>query len=81
MIKIKKGFVLSEDINRILKGINAYDFKYDNTPNESVITSIRKDFEKDMNKIFDNEVTIVSEEEMLEVNDFIGGEYPHCYSW
>ena len=80
MREIKKGFVLSEDIKRILNGVNAYDYKYDNVPNENVIKTLREDFKKDINKVFDNEVTIISEEDMIRVNNFIGGEYPHCYS-
>ena len=80
MKEIKKGIVFSYDIERILNGINAYDFKYDFIPSKSVIKDLRNDFVKYVNIIFNNDVTIVSEEEMLEVNKLIGGEYPHCYS-
>ncbi|MBR3117516.1 MAG: hypothetical protein IKF36_06595 [Bacilli bacterium] len=79
MKEIKKGFVLSEDIERILNGINAFDYKYDAVPNSKIIENVRKDFKNNINQVFDN-VTIVTEEEMLEVNKLIGGEYPHCYS-
>ena len=80
MREIKKGIVFSGDIKRILSGVNAFDYKYKSVPGSSVIEAVRNDFKKDVNKIFDGDVSIVSEEEMLSVNDFIGGEYPHCYS-
>lgn len=78
MKEIKKGFVLSEDIERIINGINAYDFSYKVVPNKKVISDIRRDFKNNINQVF-NYVTIVSEDEMLQVNNLIGGEYPHCY--
>ena len=80
MKKINKGIVFSEDIKRILNGINAFDYKYDFIPNNGVIDTIRTDFKFDVNKIFSGNVTIISEEEMMEVNTLIGGDYPHCYS-
>ena len=79
MRKIKKGIVFSDDIKRILSGVNAFDYQYKSIPSESVIDIVRSDFRNDVNKIFNDEVTIISEEEMLGVNEFIGGEYPHCY--
>lgn len=78
MKEIKNGIVFSEDIKRILKGINAYDFQYKYIPSDSVIKDMRDDFKKTVGNIFSN-FTIISEEEMLEVNRLIGGEYPHCY--
>ncbi len=78
MKRVDKGIVFSDDIKRILNGINAFDFKYKFIPSLETIEVLRDDFKKDVNKIFDN-VTIISEEEMLSVNKFIGGEYPHCY--
>lgn len=80
MKKIKEGIVFSYDIKKILNGTNALDFKYEFVPNDNVIKNIREDFEKDVNKIFDNKVVIINEEEMLDINSFIGGEYPHCYA-
>lgn len=79
MIRIKNGIVFSNDIKRILNGVNAFDYKYKGIPSGSVIDTVREDFRCDVNKIFNREVTIISEEEMLEINEFIGGEYPHCY--
>ena len=79
MIKIKDGFVVSEDIKRILDGINAFDFKYDFIPSGETIKDLRNDFKRNINEVFNNKVTIISEEEMLGINSFIGGEYPHCY--
>ena len=80
MKKINKGIVFSDDIKRILNGRNAFDYKYDFIPNDSVINTMREDFNFDVNKIFSGNTVIISEEEMMEVNNLIGGEYPHCYS-
>ncbi len=80
MKEISKGIVFSNDIKRILNGINAYDYKYEFIPSDSIIEDVRKDFKKDVDKIFNGNVTIISESEMLEVNNLIGGEYPHCYA-
>ena len=79
MREIKKGIVFSNDIKRILNGVNAFDYKYQFVPSEGVIDTIRDDFKRDVNEIFNGNVTIISEEDMLKVNEFIGGEYPHCY--
>ncbi|MBQ8535425.1 MAG: hypothetical protein IJ463_07055 [Bacilli bacterium] len=79
MKEIKKGIVFSDDIKRILSGVNAFDYQYKSIPSGSVIESVRSDFRNDVNKIFNGEVTIISEDEMLGVNEFIGSEYPHCY--
>ena len=79
MREIKKGIVFSNDIKRILNGVNAFDYKYQFVPSDGVIDTIRDDFKRDVNEIFNGNVTIVSEEDMLKVNEFIGGEYPHCY--
>ena len=76
MEKISKGIVFSEDIKRILNGVNAFKFKYDFKPRESVIDEVREDFRRDVNGIFDK-VVIISEEDMMRVNDLIGGGYPH----
>ena len=80
MKKIENGIVFSYDIKRILNGINAFDYKYSYIPNIQTINNIRDDFEKEVNKIFKGNVTIISEDEMLDVNNFIKGDYPHCYS-
>lgn len=77
MKKIEKGIVFSDDIKRILKGINAFDYKYSFIPNDSVIDDLRRDFKSDVNKIFKGNVTIISEEEMMEVNKLINPVYPH----
>ena len=50
-------------------------------PNSSFIENLRDDFRKDVNRIFDNQVVILTEEEMFEsllgqANDVIG-RYPH----
>ena len=76
MEKISKGIVFSEDIKRILNGVNAFKFKYSFKPSNSVISEVRDDFRRDVNNIFD-EVVIISEEDMMRVNDLIGGGYPH----
>ena len=77
MEKISKGIVFSEDIKRILNGVNAFKFKYSFKPSDSVISEARDDFRRDVNNIFD-EVVIISEEDMMRVNNLIGGGYPHC---
>lgn len=77
MKKIEKGIVFSEDIKRILNGINAFNYKYSCVPNDSVIDELRNDFNKTVNKIFDK-VTIVSEEDMLNINNIMKAWYPHC---
>ncbi len=83
---IKDSIVFSNDIERILKGCNALDFSYTNNgliiPNKKLIEDLRLDFKKDVNKIFEGKVSILSEEEMLEsinysIND-VCGRYPHC---
>lgn len=79
MNKIKDGIVFSYDIEKILNGTNAFDFEYEFVPNDTIIKNLREDFEKDVNKIFNNKVTIIKEDEMMSVNNLIGGEYPHCY--
>ncbi len=76
MEKIRDGIVFSDDIKRILDGANAFDYKYKFVPSDSVINTIRSDFKADTNKIFDGKVTIISEEEMMAVNDLIDGSYP-----
>ena len=78
MKEINKGIVFSEDIKKIFNGDNAFGYRYSVVPSDSVIKEVRRDFGEDVNKIFDNNVVIVSEEEMAMVNYFIGGEYPHC---
>ena len=76
MKTIKNGIVFSNDIERILKGLNALDFQYEKMPSQKTIDDVRSDFEKQVNRFF-NSVSIVSEEEMVQVNNLIGGEYPH----
>lgn len=78
MKEIKKGFVYSEDIERITKGVNAFDFKFDTEPSKEVIKSVREDLKLQMDKIFNNNVTVVTEDEMLMVNKLITGDCPHC---
>ena len=76
MEKISKGIVFSNDIKRILHGVNAFDYKYACIPDDSIIDDVRTEFKKDTKKIFDNEVTIISEDEMMNVNNLIDGSYP-----
>lgn len=76
MEKIRNGIVFSDDIKRILNGANAFDFKYDYVPDDVVIDSVRKDFKTDVNKIFNNNVTIINEEDMMRVNNLIDGSCP-----
>lgn len=78
MEKISKGIVFSEDIKRILEGVNAFKFKYEFKPSDEIIRIVRDDFRKEVNEIFNNETVFICEEDMMRVNDLIGGEYPHC---
>lgn len=85
MIKVEEGIVFSNDIYRILQGQNALDFDYSANgliiPTKEQIEFLRADFEKDVRTIFNNKVTIFSEEQM---EDFLSTaldnvrEYPHC---
>lgn len=76
MKKISKGIVFSEDIKRILNGVNAFKFKYDFKPSDNVIKEVRDDFRRDVNSIF-SDVVVISEEDMMRVNNLVGSEYPH----
>lgn len=80
MKKISKGIVFSDDIKRILNGINALDYKYEFVPKDRTIEVLREEFKREVTRIFRGNITIVSEEEMMEVSNLIGGEYPHCYT-
>ena len=46
---------------------------------ETVLNNVES-IKKQVEKIFDGNVSIISEDEMFEVVDLIGGEYPHCNS-
>lgn len=85
MKRIDKGIIFSNDIFRILNGQNALDFNYRvngfNIPNKNQIDVLREDFKKDVKRIFNNEVTIFSEEEMerfLYSSLENSWNYPHC---
>ncbi len=77
MKKISNGIVISDDIKRILDGVNAFNYNYNVEVEDNVIDNMRGDFRKNISRIFDGNVSIISEDEMLEVNNLIGGEYPH----
>lgn len=66
---IKEGIVFSNDIFTILKGNNALNYSYERNglkiPSEKDIEKLRVDFKKDVNRIFNNKVEIISEEEMI----------------
>ena len=53
-----------------------FKFKYDFKPSDNVIKEVRDDFRRDVNSIF-SDVVIISEEDMMRVNNLIGSEYPH----
>lgn len=73
---INSGIVFSDDIKRIFNGINAFDFKYKYIPSSQVIDDVRKSFKTDVDKIFNNDVTIISEDEMLEINNLLSNKTP-----
>lgn len=84
MKRVNEGIVFSNDICSILKGVNALDFDYRKNgisiPSDEEIEKVREDFSKDVNRIFDGNVTIFSEADM---EDFLYWslcdvlEYPH----
>lgn len=82
METIRGGIVFSNDINRILNGKNALDFSYKQIgiPESSVIEAVRLDFKKSVCRIFDGNVRIVSELEMvssmMEAMNDVYGKYP-----
>lgn len=77
MKKISNGIVISNDIKRILDGVNAFNYNYNVEVEDNVIDNMRDDFRKNISRIFDGKVSIISEDEMFEVNNLIGSEYPH----
>ena len=80
MKRISNGIVISNDIKGIENGyIEIYD-NYNVKLDDCVINNMRDEFKSDLLKIFDGNVSIISEDEMFEVVDLIGGEYPHCNS-
>jgi len=73
---IKNGLVFSNDIDLIMQGKNSLGFKYEENglivPNKNFIEDLRDDFKKESIKAYEEEVTIVSEEEMsYYMNKFI----------
>lgn len=70
MKAINDCIVFSNDIKRILDGYNATNFDYRkvgmNPPSKEFLQQLRQDFEKDVNRIFNNQTLILSEENMLE---------------
>lgn len=77
MKKINNGIVFSEDIRLILNGINALDYKYPFIPSDSVISDLRLYFKKTVSNIF-SKVTIIKEDDMLNLNNIVRRLYPHC---
>ncbi|MBR3720823.1 MAG: phosphoribosyltransferase [Clostridia bacterium] len=68
MREINEGIVFSNDIYRILKGKNALNFNYLENgmeiPDKKDIDFLRQDFKNDVNRIFNNKVEIIEEDEM-----------------
>lgn len=88
MKTINEGIVFSNDIKTILDGNNALDFNYQGNglilPSQNTISYIRESFFKETKNIFNNRVTIITEEQMLEgLNSSLSDVYmvyPHCLS-
>ena len=87
MKTIKNGIVFSNDILNILNGYNAINYSYNDngiiTPSNNLIESLRKDFSNTVNKIFNGNTTIISEEEMKSsiysaIQDVLA-RYPHHF--
>lgn len=87
MKKINDCIVFSDDINKILEGNNALNFKYKERgiilPSEAFIEDLRLDFKKDVDKIFDNKTLIISEDAMEVSLDTclidVFRRYPHSF--
>ena len=76
---IKNGIVFSDDIERILEGYNALNYPYEQTPSKGTIESVRRDFQQQVCTFF-QDVTIIPEDDMMELNNLIEGRYPHYYA-
>ncbi len=86
MKQINTKIVYSNDIKRILNGNNALNYSYEKNgikiPSSSFIEELRKDFKNTVKMIYEKDVTIITEEEMLKsiyssIKDVIS-RYPHC---
>lgn len=86
MKRIEEGIVFSNDIKTILDGKNALDFSYQANglvvPSKTTINCLRKSFLNETRRLFNNLVTIISEEQMQEsiiesLRD-VYKVYPHC---
>lgn len=68
MYVINEGMVFSNDIETIMRGNNPMDFRYQDKdmvlPKTSFYNDLRKDFEKDIKKIFGTNYKIIGETEM-----------------
>lgn len=67
---IKSGIVISNDIDFILNGKNAFNFKYSEKmgiPSIDFINEQRKQLFKDLCKYFNGDVTILNEEMIYEI--------------
>lgn len=88
MKTINEGIVFSNDIKTILDGNNALNFNYLENglilPSQNTISYLREFFLKETKNIFNNSVTIITEEQMLEgLNSSLRDVYmvyPHCFS-
>lgn len=85
MKTINQGIVFSNDIQNILNGYNAINYSYTNNnliiPNKNFIESLRQDFQNTVNKIFNRNTTIITEDDMKysiqsSLQD-IESRYPH----
>ena len=86
MKTIDNKIVFSNDIKRILEGKNSLNFDYQKNgiqiPNNIIFENLRKNFQKETKEIFNNQVEIISEEEMREciehsIKTYLF-QYPHC---
>ena len=75
IINVEKGGFSHIKVNSMVKDLTK--FKYDFKPSDDVIREVRDDFRREVSTIFDR-VEIISEEDMMRVNDLIVGGYPHC---
>lgn len=80
---IEKGIVFSEDIELILNGNNALNYSYKDkgmiVPDKTFIKNLRMDFYKLAKFVYNTNIVIVTEQEMIDAMNNIVNEYKGRY--
>lgn len=83
MKKIENGIVFSEDIELILNGNNALNYSYKDNgiiiPDKTFIKNLRMDFYKLAKLVYNTNIVIVTEQEMIDAMNNIVNEYKGRY--